>query len=122
MSSLSNLDLPSIEAALALRKAILESEIQAKLSEIRDDHIGFDSANAIDGGDAATIDESDQVRVAEARRDAEELQDIERALQRIESGRFGACVECGIYIGNERLRIKPTASRCISCQKLAEVK
>ena len=120
MTTPSDLDSPSISAALTRRKSELEREIQSKLSEMRADHIGFDSVNAVDGGDAASIDESDEIRIAEARRDGAELSEIELALKRLETGHFGICIDCGTSIGNERLRITPTATRCISCQKSTE--
>ncbi|MCX8009469.1 MAG: TraR/DksA family transcriptional regulator [Patescibacteria group bacterium] len=44
-------------------------------------------------------------------------QAIDKALQRIEDGLYGSCVSCGGSIGDERLRINPTADRCIHCQK-----
>ncbi len=44
-----------------------------------------------------------------------ELQLIEKALQRIEEGHYGRCIECGEAINVERLKAVPTADRCIDC-------
>jgi len=53
-----------------------------------------------------------------ARRGQQELRQIEGALGRIESGEFGECSECGEEISIGRLKVNPTASRCIKCADL----
>ena len=42
------------------------------------------------------------------------------ALNRIEEGTFGECVECGDAIGEKRLLVQPSASSCLECQHLKE--
>jgi DnaK suppressor protein len=49
------------------------------------------------------------------RRGQQELRQIEGALRRIESGEFGDCGECGEEISLGRLKVNPTATRCIKC-------
>jgi DnaK suppressor protein len=46
------------------------------------------------------------------------LDDIEAALQRIEEGIYGKCLECGVEIPFERLEANPAASYCIEHQEL----
>jgi RNA polymerase-binding protein DksA len=46
-----------------------------------------------------------------------QIREIEEALNRLEEGSFGACVECGTAIAAGRLRALPYASSCIQCQK-----
>jgi RNA polymerase-binding transcription factor DksA len=41
---------------------------------------------------------------------------IDAALDRIDAGTYGACIECGGPVGIERLRALPSAERCLSCQ------
>lgn len=50
----------------------------------------------------------------ERRRKAERVA-IAAALQRIESGKFGYCVECGNAIAATRLRNNPAVVRCLEC-------
>ena len=41
--------------------------------------------------------------------------DVEAALERIEAGTFGKCVDCGKPIGRERLEAIPYTPWCIEC-------
>ena len=45
------------------------------------------------------------------------LRDIDFALQRLEEGTYGACVDCEGQIPARRLRALPWASRCVACQE-----
>jgi DnaK suppressor protein len=38
------------------------------------------------------------------------------ALQRIDLGTYGTCVECGAAVPEGRLEAKPEAARCVACQ------
>lgn len=42
---------------------------------------------------------------------------IDRALQRIEDGTYGICVNCGKPIAPERLEALPYAELCIDCKR-----
>lgn len=44
------------------------------------------------------------------------LENIHKALHRIESGVYGICMECGGGIEEKRLIARPTASTCADCQ------
>ena len=46
----------------------------------------------------------------------EELEMIEGALNRIEEGEYGRCIDCGQLIQPGRLEIMPHALRCRDCQ------
>ena len=45
---------------------------------------------------------------------------IDAALQRIQDGTYGKCVNCGKEIGEERLAALPWATLCIDCRRLEE--
>jgi DnaK suppressor protein len=49
-----------------------------------------------------------------------ELRQVEAALQRLQAGTYGRCVDCGIDIPDARLHAAPEAERCIACQEAAE--
>jgi len=48
------------------------------------------------------------------------LEQVERALARIEDGTYGTCERCGKPIGEDRLRARPSATLCIDDQRLAD--
>lgn len=50
----------------------------------------------------------------------EEYNRIVRALQMIEDGTYGICVDCGEPISEKRLKSYPNATRCIACQEAFE--
>jgi DnaK suppressor protein len=45
---------------------------------------------------------------------------MERALERLREGRYGACEDCGATIPAQRLQLSPEATRCVVCQRRAE--
>ncbi|KZM49755.1 TraR/DksA C4-type zinc finger protein [Labrenzia sp. OB1] len=45
------------------------------------------------------------------------IQRIEGALQRLENGEYGCCVECGEVIAENRLNADPAAAFCINCAR-----
>lgn len=51
--------------------------------------------------------------------EAEEgLRDVNRALGRLEEGRYGDCTRCGEPIGEARLQALPMAEKCVRCADL----
>jgi len=50
----------------------------------------------------------------------QKLKDIDRALQKIEQGRFGICEKCADKISKERLQAVPYAHFCIKCKARME--
>lgn len=50
------------------------------------------------------------------------VMDIDAALDRISGGTYGLCEDCGEPIDPARLKARPWASRCLKCQRRAEMK
>ena len=50
----------------------------------------------------------------------QELRKISAALQRLESGDYGICTECGQPIKEGRLKVYPYAEECIECAEFEE--
>jgi len=50
------------------------------------------------------------------------IRKIESTLSKIKDGDYGYCDNCGIEIGLKRLEARPTASLCIDCKTLDEIK
>lgn len=51
---------------------------------------------------------------------SEELEDIQEALERIDRGEYGFCLECGRRIPRERLEAVPHAKLCLECKNKSE--
>ena len=48
------------------------------------------------------------------------VQSLKLALQRIEDGSYGTCLECGDEISAKRLKAVPWASYCVYCQEIVD--
>jgi DnaK suppressor protein len=44
------------------------------------------------------------------------LDDVDRALARIEEGKYGECARCGDHIGAARLEFRPESTLCVDCK------
>lgn len=49
-----------------------------------------------------------------------EIRNISAALQRLEAGEYGICMECGTEIERGRINAHPYAQHCIDCARLEE--
>ena len=68
-----------------------------------------------DSGEQALELENAEVENALYEEAQAELQEIERALVRLEAGDYGTCEACDRKIAPERLEAYPAAVRCIDC-------
>ncbi len=100
--------------ALEARIAQLQGEIDAALGDAA--QVSEALGHHGDHGDASVADDQATADFADARRDLQELHECEAALQRLEQGLYGRCTDCGVEIDPERLRIRPSAARCLECQ------
>ncbi len=88
------------------------AELDARLKSIEK---GLDRPVNQDIEDRATEREDDEVMESMGNAGLVEIEAITAALDRIENGTFGECMECGDMISEERLNIMPTAVKCIKC-------
>src|SRR5438876_1056441 len=65
--------------------------------------------------ESAQLDRITTVESHLEERDQKQLQEIEVALDRLDTGEYGECQECGEEIGAARLKVLPTATLCIDC-------
>ncbi|HEY3517070.1 MAG TPA: DUF302 domain-containing protein [Gammaproteobacteria bacterium] len=101
---------------LLQRRVALTREIQAGGAKRGAERDG----NVPDTGELAADDVARDVAIAEVDRDAEELRAIDAALDRLATGRYGRCTDCGTNIGAARLEHTPEAARCLDCQQRHE--
>jgi DnaK suppressor protein len=57
---------------------------------------------------------------ADLRRIAERREQMERALERLAAGTYGACESCSQQIPPERLHLMPGTTTCVACKQKAE--
>ena len=50
------------------------------------------------------------------------IRKIDESLSQLESGIYGFCEKCGVEIGIRRLEARPTATLCVDCKTLDELK
>jgi len=110
----------SLQALLNNKAAVLRAEIAAALRRSGSDAaIGL--ANHLEEiDDDAVADLESSIEIAEIERDVHELREVERGLKRLHEPDYGVCTDCGAEIPYSRLAANPSATRCISCQRLIE--
>lgn len=113
-------ELQALQQRLLARQQQLRSELRAVQDDRNNDleRAGHDEVH--DAGEQGEQLSRDEVRRSEQERDAAELRDIEAALQRIDDGHYGQCIDCGTGITLARLQAQPAALRCIRCQEALE--
>lgn len=50
-----------------------------------------------------------------------ELRQVDGAIDRLDRGAYGSCVDCGAAIDPQRLELRPHAVRCLECETRAEL-
>lgn len=73
-----------------------------------------------DLGEQGLIDLMEDVSLAVTDIRRQELTRMDEALRRLQQGEYGVCEECGVEIDEERLRVAPYASCCVTCQERRE--
>src|SRR5476649_2259640 len=86
------------------------------------DHMKDEAANFPDPSDRASQEEEFSLELRTRDRERKLIKKIEDALERLRDPDFGYCEACGIEIGLRRLEVRPTATLCIDCKTLSEIK
>ncbi|MDQ7090754.1 MAG: RNA polymerase-binding protein DksA [Methylococcales bacterium] len=85
-------------------------------------HMQDDAANFPDPNDRATQESEFSLELRTRDRERKLIKKIDEALESIESDDYGYCDSCGIEIGVRRLEARPTATLCIDCKTLDEIR
>ena len=86
------------------------------------DHMKDDAANFPDPADRATQEEEFSLELRTRDRERKLIKKIDDSLELVSTGDYGYCETCGVEIGLRRLEARPTASQCIDCKSLDEIK
>tara|TARA_B110000879_G_scaffold165465_1_gene213768 strand:- start:3950 stop:4906 length:957 start_codon:yes stop_codon:yes gene_type:complete len=85
-------------------------------------HMKADAANHADPADRATQEEEFSLELRTRDRERKLIKKIDESLVTIDLGDYGYCEACGIEVGIRRLEARPTATLCIDCKTLQEIK
>ena len=85
-------------------------------------HMKDEAANFPDPADRATQEEEFSLELRTRDRERKLIRKIESTLERIDQDDYGFCDACAVEIGIKRLEARPTASLCIDCKTLEELK
>jgi len=108
-----------LEADLTARRQALERQ----LAEHLHGQTRAERAHEVltqDGDDAPQRLPERDIAAALTHQEQLELEQVSAALQRLERGDYGRCVDCGIDIPFGRLKAEPWALRCINCEAARE--
>jgi len=98
-------------------KAELMQEVDRTVSHMKDE-----AANFPDPADRATQEEEFSLELRTRDRERKLIKKIDGTAERIEQDDYGFCDACGVEIGIKRLEARPTATLCIDCKTLDEIK
>ena len=98
-------------------KAELMSEVDRTLNTMQDENTALPDVN-----DRATQEEEFAIELRTRDRERKLIRKIEQSIEAIQNDDYGFCETCGIEIGLRRLEARPTATLCIDCKTLAEIK
>jgi DnaK suppressor protein len=85
-------------------------------------HMKDDAANFPDPADRATQEEEFSLELRTRDRERKLIKKIDSTIDRIDADDYGFCDSCGVEIGVKRLEARPTATLCIDCKTLDEIK
>ena len=98
-------------------KQALMEEVDRTVSHMKDE-----AANFPDPADRASQEEEFSLELRARDRERKLIKKIEKTLGRIDDDDYGYCDSCDVEIGIRRLEARPTASLCIDCKTMAEIK
>ena len=75
-----------------------------------------------DPNDRASQESDMSLELRNRDRERKLLKRIDEMLAKIDSGDYGYCEKCGVEIGLSRLEARPTATLCIDCKTLDEIR
>jgi DnaK suppressor protein len=85
-------------------------------------HMQDDAANFPDPNDRATQESEFALELRTRDRERKLIKKIDEALSTLDTREYGYCETCGVEIGIRRLEARPTATLCIDCKVLDEIR
>lgn len=107
------IDEAAARAALEERRAGLEREIASLTERPLDAMAPISFGKRVGDGTTEAVDRLNTVGAAQEL--AVTLEDVERALAKLDGGTYGVCDSCGDAISEERLEARPWSVLCVRC-------
>ncbi len=85
-------------------------------------HLQDDAANFPDQADRASQEEELIIELRTRDRERRLIKKIDQTMQLIDADDYGYCSTCGVEIGIRRLEARPTATMCVDCKTLDELR
>ncbi len=85
-------------------------------------HMRDEAANFPDPNDRASQESEFALELRTRDRERKLIKKIDESLELLNSGDYGYCESCGVEIGIRRLEARPTATQCIDCKTLDEIR
>ena len=101
---------------LAWKRELME-EVDRTMNHLKDE-----AANFPDPADRASQEEEFSLELRTRDRERKLIKKIDKTLELIESDDYGYCDACGVEIGIRRLAVRPTATLCVDCKTIDEIK
>jgi DnaK suppressor protein len=98
-------------------KAELSDDIERTVHTMQQEATLFADPN-----DRATQESDMALELRNRDRERKLIKKIDETIARIEARDYGYCENCGVEIGLKRLEARPTATLCIDCKTLDEVR
>ncbi|MDP2827472.1 MAG: RNA polymerase-binding protein DksA [Sulfuricellaceae bacterium] len=98
-------------------KAELSQDIDRTVHTMQDEATLFADPN-----DRASQESDMALELRNRDRERKLIKKIDETIANIEAGEYGYCEGCGVEIGLKRLEARPTATKCIDCKTLDELR
>lgn len=101
---------------LAWKRELME-EVDRTVHHMQDEAINYPDPN-----DRASQESEITMELRARDRERKLIRKIDESLVKLDMNEYGFCEACGIEIGIRRLEARPTASQCIDCKILDEIR
>ena len=98
-------------------KSELSHDIDKTVHTMQDEVTMFADPN-----DRASQESDMTLELRNRDRERKLIKKIEETLRNIDADEYGYCTGCGVEIGLKRLEARPTATQCIDCKTLDEMR
>lgn len=101
-------------------KKIIEKKLMEKVGGSGRGALGNSSEKPVEIIDQAAAEYELNLNLLFKARDDVQVAELFEALERLEEGSYGICLDCDGEISEKRLQVRPTAQLCVECQEVRE--